>query len=482
MVEATETIQTHYTSIDNYSEIAQARLQGRREAYEIKELNRQTLLDGDFDQIPIDIDALGTARRVAESEFIYGKYSPERQQRFGGLVLDCKRLYAEAARVNTYEYFPKLIITFEEETEEYYSHGESVMKMTEGGLSPVAKPEEGDRRINERVEEVTYKTIRQLGKLSIDESVVVEPVKLRTISECADWAIEAYEADQKRTPNRPRSGYGGYAPQIKKFMVRDVDIDPNDKDRTEEQIGLSGEYITHDVITEALSRGGLTKGVATKTELQGNQLEVDDDLIDFVALLDSVASEHSGHEIYMGEVLPEGAERDYEHIREQAIERQNSLDDKAFELAEFVMALEAADTDRWAATGLVEAEVKRVLLGMAYQNNSIAVDMFDKATEQGLREVAYLQSIGQMTQAEAMYAEVAAKAPSPGYCGAGSCGLEAINPGSKEAKLMEKMGLKSSDALKDKERSCRECSKKSVVYDLKTKQKGCTSCSATAKY
>ena len=477
MAATAETIQTSYIPINANPEIAIARQYGRWEAEETMEANRQTLLDGDFEEVPIPVDALGTARRVREAEELYCIGSPEWQECFQGLVLDCSRLYGEAFRVNTWEYFEPIKLTFVDQTEEFYSHGQSVKKMTKAGLSPVAHPEERDRRINEHVEEVTHIAVRSLGKLSLGQTIVTEPIKIRTISECADWAIEEYE---NRPKDKPRGGYGGYAPQIKKLMVRDVVTDMLSNDRFEEQMGLSGIYITHNVIAEALRRRDMTEGTATKTELHGNQMQVHDDLIDFVELLDEVASEQSGQDIYLGEVLPAGQQRDYEHVRQEAIERQRARDYKAYELAEFVMALEKDETDRWAATGLVEAEVKRVMLDMAGENNALAADMFDSQTEQGLRAVAYLRSIGQNEAAGELLAEVSEQAPSPGYCGAGSCGLESVKLGSKEAKAMKEMGLDSSNSLKDNERSCRKCGAKKVVYALKNKKKGCLDCHATA--
>ena len=480
MALAAEAIQTSYVPLNAYPEIAQARLEGRREAYEILETNRQNLLAGEFESVPIPVDALGTARRVHEAEALYGKDSPERQERFAGLVLDCNRLFAEAKRINTWEYFEPIRLTRDEQTGDYYSHGQSVRGMTESGLSPVAESEESDRRVNEHVEEITHITIGRLGHVALGQTVALEqPVKVRTISECAEWAIEAYE---NRRDDQPRGGYGGYAPQIEKFMIRDVMTNPESRDRDEEQMGLSGEYITHEVIQESLARRDMTEGTASKTELHGNQMLVTDDMMEFVALLDSVASEKSGQEIYLGEVLPAGKQRNYGNVREEARGRQRALGNNAYELAEFVMALEEDETDRWAALGLVEAEVKRVLIEMADKDNSLAADMFDAKTKQGLQEVTYLRSIGQQEAAEQRLAQVAEQAPSPGFCGAGSCGLESVEVGSVEAKKMKEMGLNSSESLRDTERGCRECGKKTVVYDLKNKKKGCIDCGATTKY
>ncbi len=456
-----------YLPVDAIPELASARLIARRDAYEIVEQNRQHLRDGDFKAVSIPVDALGTARRVTLNRHIYGEDSSQARESFEGLILDSERLLGEAARKNTYEYFRPTKQTRDTQSGDYLSHGQSISVMTEKGLTPVAEAEELERRINEYVEEATYKAI---GGMVIDESVTV-----RTISECTDWAIEAHRRNSK-------GGHGGYVPEIEKFMVRDVKFDPITHDRYEEQLGLSGIFINHEVITETLRRHNIQKENISKTEVHSTQMLADNDLVDFVAELDEVASEVHGLDIFLGEVLTEGQTKDYNHVRQEAEGRRQNLAPKPKKLAEFIMGLELENTDEWVALGLVEARVKEMLFDIAGEDYSAASIIFDQQTAAGLQEVAYLRSNGLMEEAQTLLADVKTQAPAPGYCGAGSCGLESINQNSNEAKKMKELGLDSKDALRDTERHCRGCGKKEVVYDLKSNKKACLACNATAKF
>ncbi|HSX44209.1 MAG TPA: hypothetical protein VLE69_02845 [Candidatus Saccharimonadales bacterium] len=459
-------VEARYVPVDSIPEVASARLAARSEAYEVIEHNRQHLRDGNFGEVSIPVDALGTARHVTLNSRIYGEDSPEATESFAGLLLDSARLLGEAARKNTYEYFSPVLQTRDTETGRYFSHGQAISHMTEKGLTPVAEAEELDRRVNEHVEEATYEAI---GGLCLEATV-----KVRTISECTDWAKASY----LRNPN---GSHGGYVPEINKFMVRDVTFDPLTRDRYEEQMGLSGDYIDHEVITETLRRRGLRKEGLTKTELHGAQLFADDDMIDFVADLDEVASEIHGLEIFLGEILPEGQVKDYAHVREEAEKRRERLAPKPLELAEFIMELEEEGTDEWLALGMVEARVKSILFEVVKADPSQAAVIFDEETAIGLQEVAYLCSMGLMDEAQTRLSEVEAQAPAPGYCGAGSCGLEAVNLLSESGKeIAKKLKAEKGDKiLKDKERSCK-CGSKSVFYAYNSGKvnKYCESCHA----
>lgn len=455
--------ESSYILVDSIPVFAMARQKARLESYDIIEKNRQYLRDGDFGQVAMPVDALGTAKRVRESAEIYGEYSSQHINRFQGLVLDCGRLLAEAARKNTYEYFPPERHEYNDLDGQYYSHGMQILGMTEAALTPVAEPEEVERRVNERIEEVTY----GVGRTALGESA-----KIRTISECTDWAIDALESSS--------SNYGGYVPEIQKLMIRDVSYEGDD--RFQEQIGVSGIYITHEVIKDALNTKGAKIAELSKTELHGAQLAVEDDLVDFVALLDEVASERYSANIFMGEPVDDDFIKDYSTVREDAVARQDKLKKKSTELAHVVVNLEKEEVDEWAAVGIVEAKVKKMLLEISKTDSNIAASAFDKKTERGVQEVIYLQAMGHYSEAAVKMEEVEKQAPAPSYCGAGSCGLESLSTKSKDGVKALEIGLDSSEGLiKDKERSCIKCHKKAVVYDLKGK-KGCVNCGETAKY
>jgi hypothetical protein len=454
---------SNYAFLDSLPDFYTARQEAKLEAYSIVEKNRQYLRDGEFHMVSMPVDALGTAKRVRNAAEIYGHNSEQYVDRFNGLVLDCGRLLSEAARKNTYEYFPLEKHEFNEEDQQYYSHGMQILAMTEAALTPVAEPEEVERRVNERVEEISY---------GIGRTALVGSVKIRTVSECTDWAIDALEGSS--------TSCGGYVPEIKKLMIRDVSYDGDD--RFQEQIGVSGVYITHEVILEALEIKGVEAATLSKTELHGAQFTAEDDLIEFVALLDEVASEYSGISIFLGEAVDEDLSKDYSTVRDDAVSRQKKLEEKSNELAYTVLNLEAENVDDWAAVGIVEAKVKSMLLQISKQDSSIAASAFDKNTEKGIQEVVYLQAMGRFEEASKKMQEVEDQAPAPGYCGAGSCGLESLSSKSDDGLKAQEIGLDSSEGLiKDKERSCVKCHKKAVVYDLKGK-KGCVNCGATARY
>jgi hypothetical protein len=120
---------------------------------------------------------------------------------------------------------------------------------------------------------------------------------------------------------------------------------------------------------------------------------------------------------------------------------------------------------------------------MVRDDLSLAPQMFDERTAEGLRQVVRLESIGRLQEAAELYLQVEAQAPGGGACGAGSCGLEAIFAGSEDEAAVKELGFgNAKDVIKDTERTCVHCNKKSVYYDTKQGKKGCTSCHKTAKY
>ncbi len=266
-------------------------------------------------------------------------------------------------------------------------------------------------------------------------------------------------------------------------MIRDIRLEDVTGDSLEEQIGLPGIYINHYVIQKTLERRGVDVSHMDKTQLHGRQLLAQDDLLEFVQLLDKVASEEWCTNIFMGEVVEANYHKDYASIRKEARERQNKLATQAQAVALFVIELAANGTDRHQAPALVEEFVKKMLLKMAQQDPALADQIFDGKTANGLREVAYLESIGRSNEASRLLREVEADAPGGGYCGAGSCGLESILPGSDEEKLVKnKLGFgDSKDVIKDTERRCK-CGAKTVYYDIKQGKKGCTTCEKTKAY
>lgn len=449
---------TQYISVDALPEVAAARQEVREQAWDVVRLRERQLAGEEAAVVPLAVDALSTAESVIEASTRHGIDSDIYLERLDGLELDCLRLVAEWYRKKQPEYFPASRHFFDAETGDFYSHGLSIRQMTENALRPIdGDYEEVSRRVNERVENETAHIIRKVGGLALQQ------VGIRTISECTDKAIRDYQTD--RAAGAPHRGYNGYVPEIEKVMIRDMRFEEETGDRLEEQIGLPGIFINHFVIQEALRRRGIEAGIMDKTELHGTQLLVRDDLIDFVELLDTVASEEWCTNIFMGEEVAADYQKDYTAIREQALRRQEGLKDMASKTAVFIMDLAVDGVDRRKAPAMVESFVKKLLLDTAKTDTTLAIQIFDEKTAAGLKEVAYLGSIGRHSEAFSLLQKVEDLAPGGGYCSGGSCGLESVDMHSKEGKELKKL-LKAEDGdtiVKDKERTCK-CGQKSIIY------------------
>ena len=456
--------------VDNIPEILFARIRAEQEARKILENNRQLLRDGEFDRVPLPVNPLGTAHRVVAIKQKYGEDSPEYQESFAGLLLDSTTLLSEAAGKNNSEVFVGTTQQFDPVTEEYFSHGIAMTDITKNGLSPLARPEEIAIRKHDHVGERTNQVIQRvknLGHLALEETVT-----LRNISECPDWTIEAYESDSK-------ASHGGYVPGIKKLMITDIRFNETNL-REQQQVGLSGLYITHDVITTVLEQqGAITAGKdLTKTELHGKRFidKSNNGILSFVEQLDVEASKRSNKNIFMGEVVDDDYGKDYDSTVVEAEERRRRLASKPLQLAEYLISLEENQIDRWAAEALVDNFLKTMLLEMVRKDPTQAEGVFDKATAEGFRKVARLEDLGQFEEARAVQAAVEKAAPAVSFCGAGSCGLESVKALSDEAITAQSLGL-GPELLHDTVRRCpnKDCKKKTVYYDKKG-NKACTSC------
>lgn len=459
-----------YTDVDSLAEVAAVREELRYESEAIIEARREHKQNGEY--IPLPVDALSTAQAVLAARAEFGEASSEFRYRWQGLWLDCHRLLTEWYRKNTDEYFPRVYREFDPETEDFFSHGFYIGQMTYAALTPQEHPEFEARRVRERVAQATPHLVRKLG------NVATTGARIRNISECADTAIAAYEHDFAN--GIQHQGYNGFVPEIEKVMIYDFIFDEASEGRFDEQIGLPGIYLNHAVFQEALRRKNINAGQKDKTDLLGTQILAYDDLIEFVKLLDQVGSEHWGVNLFKGAVVPANHAKDYNAIRQEAAQRQEQLRGHSTMLADFVLSLAEDGTHPQKAPEIVEGFVKKMLLTMARGNPAIAEQVFGKQTAVGLLEVAYLETQGLLEEAALLYQQVEKAAPGGGFCGAGSCGLEAIALADYDA--VKKLGFgNAKDVIKDTERRCK-CGSKTVFYDLKQAKKGCTSCGKTIKY
>lgn len=464
-----------WVDADSVPELHAARLLGKQQAEALLEERKQLLRDGAFDQVPYIIDPLSTAARANAAKRQYGEHSEQYCKARQLMDVNSRRYLAEAWRQNTWEYFAELPQEYEPEAGSYFFHGESLTKIVHDGISPATDPEELDYRLTEAVEESTYVGIRRLSRLTVDEVVFLQPgtpraeltvaqrpeVSVLTVSQCSDDAIEAYK--------RGSSDWRGYAPQIEKLMIRRIRFSDVKDVRYQSTLAIPGTKITNEIINQALQILRMTEAGShlTKAEIRKKQminLNGSNEL-DFVQLLDELASRASGKRIFLGEEIPEDQPKDYASVPALAQARQEKLDDDAVKLTEYLQKLEATGIDHWAAKGHVQAFIDKLLFDKVKEDPKQAAIVFDQKTADGIQAAMDLRARGDYEAAGKLLEKVEREAPPSGGCGAGSCGLEAVNPKSFEAMRARELGLRGENILHDTERACPDCQKKTIYYD-----------------
>jgi len=465
---------TQYQFVDDIPALALGRQAIKDEAWALLNRRRELKKSDSKVELPLDVDALSRAHMVLAAKKQFGEDSQEYQEQFNGLLLDYERYVGEWYRKKKPEHFEPVHHRYEAATGDYYAHGVAIGRMTENALTPIEdEPEEEGRRVNERVEEATpHLLFKHLG------AVALKPIRVRTVSECPDSVIAQYEHDQRQGKHR---GYRGYVPEIRKNMFRDFVIDPKTGDRWEEQLATPGTYHTPEIIRGALAIRQLRRAHGlSKNELLGAQFLVDDDIFDFVALLDTVASREWCTEVFIGEEVTPGTKKDYAGFREQARRRRKELQDVALVTAQYVLDLAAEDFDLRKAPQKVENFVKMQLLEIGKHDVIIAEQMFDIRTAFGLQEVAFLEMMGAYDQAEAKQNEVLRAAPGGGACGP-SCGIEQLSIlSTRGQEIAKKLGAQPGDVISrdtSGERRC-NCGSKKVIYAHNSRgyTRGCESC------
>lgn len=442
---------------DLIPELHDARQQSWARGEAILAARREVRDNGDWDNVVLDVDAVGTARKVLELERRFGRNSPEARQGWLGLVEDCDRLYGEARSGNVKEYFAPRRQDYIP-GKGFYSHGHSSRDLLENGISALAHVEEQGNRIAELVEGDTYESIMTLP--------YADDISVTTHSECADFAIEEFKV-------RPNGDFAGYVPRHKKLVMRNAWFNTAESCMYSNQMWVSGEWLTHEVIILDLQKKQLIpEGTTlTKTEVRGTQVigpnKGELQLIEHMRSLDETLGEVYGRPFFCAEPLQPGEAADYESIIPEAKLRQAARDGEGEELAHFIMGLARKDVDPMLAKVQVARHVKDKMLDAAKANPDLAAAIFDEKTAQNCYEARNLYIQGRFKEANDKWLEIDATAPDPSYCGGGStCGIEGVEEGSEDAKwAKENLGWKPGDNIdRDKVRECIECGQKTIIY------------------
>jgi len=469
--------QARLINADAVPELLAKRETARQNATKILAQNSHLLHNGRAGEVPGAVDALGTAKQVVAVEKKSGADSPEYQEIFDGLKLDNRRLIGEAATKNEAVHFPRARRTFQGADRGYFANGLSISTMTKNGLSPLAPKEEQPRRIIEDVEEngtlvpigsiIAERGLRGMVELLSTEAEPELPtisVQVTTISRCPIHAKEDHKLN-------PKGSHGGYRPAMDGMAIRRYHFEDNTGDREDEQVIISGTYITREVIEEVLIEDRVIDPgqELTVDEMLGMQLISINggNVMDFVQRLDEKAASVHDINIFMGEEVPAGHPKDYGQFMEESEEQRNKLEPMPAQLAELQITMEKKGTDSQLAEALVNKFLKTKLLAVAKSNPGLAEAIFDKATADGFTEVARLDAAGRSTEARILQASVEKNAPEVSYCSGGGGGckdLESVDPQSPIGRLAVELGLKGA-VVRNLASACPDCHSMKLVHD-----------------
>lgn len=452
-------------------------------------------------QKPPAIDPLTAARRVLEADAAFGPGSPERAEAWEGLLWNCRRELAEGARRNQPgEYFPPLVQEYDASKEAYTFKGFSLLEMVDNGITPhVVMAEDRAIRGHERKEEITLTAIRALGSLTVGKVVHLRPaepvengpiqaeavpeVTCITIRECPQWAIDAYKADPDVI--KKQNGLGGLVPEHETLMVQGVSFSRTEDVRAQESVSLSGKVITHEVTLETLYRMELLDRscVPSRSELAGMQfINVNGQgVLAFTEMLDVVAEELSGKQVFMGNYVSEEHPKNYANVPAESEARQAQFEEGAHTLA--------AEMLKWCQDEKLEVGnviqrynkfVQRVVLKATCHDPIAVSKVFNYKTALGVVDVNLKFEQGDIKGALQLFEQVLAEAPVIPGCQAGSCGLEAVSTLSADGQKAQSLGLRagSGELLRSTDLRCPDCKKPKIHYDAKNKV--CVGCGLTS--
>lgn len=419
-----------------------------------QEVNNQLIREDRLEELPEAVDAMGTANKLVAIGRIFGKDSPEYRQVRKGLWMDKYRRVSEAWDHNGEVVFDEeLIQELDPETGHLFADGLSVDETLENGLVPTVAEEE-ELRIN------NFKGHAVVKELIKDDAAEGEAII--QIWPCPKYAIDAYNHNPNAAPQ-------GYAPKIKKFMIVRTRLLGDNKIGWN-QLGAPGDLINDEVMEIGYKLiGALEKERSvTKTEAHGIQARVPGEITEFdiMEILDLVASRVHGKDIFMGKRMEPGQVRDYQRRRQEGLRHREIKAEITDRLVDYVEAKAEQGVGSRAGTALEDAFLKKELLEIARHDPERAAIMFDEKTAAGFREVKQLETAGKYKEALLRLAQVAREAPAAGGCGAGLCGLEAVDFSTPEGRrIKEALDLQEGEeALHDTERPCPHCGKMTVYY------------------
>ncbi len=415
---------------------------------------------------PLPINVLSVSDRIVleENEAVNNFSLRE------ALFLDSLRLVAEVRNKLSPRYFSSNFQYYDPEKKDLFSNSRSLTEISKNGLSSFCEPEEQQIRALDYVDNMM--NIELIEKCRQDDSNIT----LLRIKECPDYVIDKYQKSQNENDT-----YNGYVPQIKKFVLQRDRI--SSEGVISDHFALPGTLIDTEVIREALNKLSDQElyQELSSLELRAKSFVISSDeesFIEFVKLLDDLASKKHNQSIFMGEVVPDEIKKDYYQFLDQCQDQDQDNIDLANDVSDFLLSESRQKNDPMISEVRLNKYLSKKTFDRFKHDTSQISRMF------GFQIAVNLETINrqfQTTKNKASYdgamKVLADSLPPVLFCGAGSCGLIGITSGSNLDKTLSKLGLKG-DKLGDTIRKCPNCGKKTVYYDGYA-NKACISCSST---
>jgi imidazoleglycerol phosphate dehydratase HisB len=472
------------------------------------EQRMQTVREGETTSVPLDVDPLTAGNQAVEAKRRYGEDSHQYREKRDGLRTNSRRFLGEAIGTYGASYFEALEHVFDEGVDDYVAFGTATSDITRNGITPLAQAYEVPRRSLEHVETMINRSVGQMAmRLSgvyvedIDswsqepiqaielpaELQAAESISSIVISELPKEVKERYLEDKAKGIQR---AYAGYCPQDDKFMIRSTRYSKDGTSRGVEQLALSGKHITHEVIRGFWVRQDVLSleqaaGVS-QDEAHGVVMLAAKDMgvLEVGKALDDIASEMSGENIFLGEVVPADHPKDYDAVPAEAISKRKQLEEAAEKLSDYVEQMVEDGVDRFVANGYYEVHAKSLMFAAVKHDVEMVAQTFGDATAHAVQASIELRVQGDHMGAAILERLAESKAPPLETCGAGSCGLVAVSTSTTEGAAAAAKGLKAEGGqllkLPGKKCDMPKCKGKGLLFD-KHGGKVCLSCDNSNK-
>lgn len=429
-----ENKQAIFFDVSNDPEIFNIQQDAMSKAVSIMGLYRIMSEASSSSETPLPIDVMSSTREYFETVEDYGYESHEAEIASNLQRMDVERLVDEILTAKTFNLREPIFQEYDYLKKDYTTLGKSHKEMVKRGLSPYCNHEEKIIRQIEYVEEEISSFVQ--------EEFERKKLNLINIKECPDWAIDAYERGESNT--------GGYVPSENKFVIQSFKY--VEGGRIYQQATVPGKLISHEDILEVLSTLSEKEVAGSKLEIRKKYFGSKFDINTIVEMLDKRASERLGINVYLGEMVENGAFKEY-----TSLDAITGDDKKRNQIVESVISkLNQMQEDK--INPIIAGERLDTFISDLILNEYIDDDRVIEHTF-GLETAIKASNLKeQFASKQTVINKLSIELPKVEYCGAGSCGIQRVDSSTPAVSRASSRGL-IGDIGFFAEGTCKKCQK-----------------------